>query len=213
MSLRDQGQARQSWVTKVVAISESHEDLTKRVPGSRHWTIGQVDPRLRAFHVLRHMGIRGRNLVIQPQAPMIRLDNVAKQVRQPIPLHRSLRSAPEGREDRLGSVRTAPARPRCFRMISGAEPPDEGQVSLDRGITIGYFSQDVGEMSGRSAVAEVMDGAGPVSVVAAELKLLEAEMADPDQAEEMEDIIARYGEVQGRFEELRTANALEGRGA
>jgi hypothetical protein len=29
-------------------------------------------------------------------------------------------------------------------------------------VTIGYFSQDVGEMAGRSAVsAEVMDGVGP----------------------------------------------------
>jgi ATPase components of ABC transporters with duplicated ATPase domains len=72
-------------------------------------------------------------------------------------------------------------------MISGQEQPDEGQVALDRGITIGYFSQDVGEMSGRSAVAEVMDGAGPVSLVAAELKELEAAMADPDRADDMEE--------------------------
>ena len=47
-----------------------------------------------------------------------------------------------------------------FRMITGQEQPDEGQVAVDRGVTIGYFSQDVGEMSGRSAVAEVMDGLG-----------------------------------------------------
>ena len=97
-----------------------------------------------------------------------------------------------------------------FRMITGQEQPDEGQVSVDRGMTIGYFSQDVGEMSGRSAVAEVMDGAGPVSVVAAELKELEAAMADPDRADEMDEIIARYGEVQARFEEL-DGYALDGR--
>jgi 4-hydroxythreonine-4-phosphate dehydrogenase len=54
-------------------------------------------------------------------------------------------------------------------MISGQELPDEGQVSIDRGITIGHFSQDVGEMAGRSSVAEVMDGAGPVSAVALEM--------------------------------------------
>ena len=46
-------------------------------------------------------------------------------------------------------------------MITGEEQPDEGQVAVDRGMTIGYFSQDVGEMSGQSAVAEVMDGVGP----------------------------------------------------
>ncbi|HEU5273700.1 MAG TPA: ABC-F family ATP-binding cassette domain-containing protein, partial [Xanthobacteraceae bacterium] len=84
------------------------------------------------------------------------------------------------------------------------------QVAVDRGVTIGYFSQDVGEMAGRSAVAEVMDGAGPVSVVAAELRTLEAAMADPDRADEMDDVIARYGEAQARFEEL-DGYALEGR--
>src|SRR3954468_3496096 len=94
-------------------------------------------------------------------------------------------------------------------MITGQELPDEGQVAVDRGVTIGYFSQDVGEMSGRSAVAEVMDGAGPVSMVAAELKELEAAMVDPDRADEMESIIERYGEVQARFEELG-GYALEG---
>jgi ATPase subunit of ABC transporter with duplicated ATPase domains len=65
-------------------------------------------------------------------------------------------------------------------------------------------------MSGRSAVSEVMDGAGPVSTVAAELKELEAAMADPARADEMDEIIARYGEVQARFEEL-DGYALDGR--
>ena len=86
--------------------------------------------------------------------------------------------------------------------MTAEELPDEGQVQVDRGVTIGYFSQDVGEMSGRSAASEVMDGAGPVSSVAAELKELEVAMADPGQANEMESIIQRYGEVQARFEEL-----------
>jgi ATPase subunit of ABC transporter with duplicated ATPase domains len=54
-----------------------------------------------------------------------------------------------------------------FRLITREEEPDEGQVSIDRGVSIGHFSQDVGEMAGRSAVAETMDGAGPVAAVAA----------------------------------------------
>jgi ATPase subunit of ABC transporter with duplicated ATPase domains len=95
-------------------------------------------------------------------------------------------------------------------MIAGEERPDEGQAAVDQGVAIGYFSQDVGEMSGRSAVSEAMDGAGPVSVVAAELKELETAMADPDQADDIEKIVERYGEVQGRFEEL-DGYALEGR--
>ena len=89
-----------------------------------------------------------------------------------------------------------------FRMIAGSEQPDDGRVLVDSGMTIGYFSQDVGEMSGQSAVAAVMDGAGPVSALAAEMASLEAAMADPDQADDMDTLVTRYGEVQGRFQEL-----------
>ena len=140
---------------------------------------------------------------------MIRLDNVSKQVGHQILFIEASAALQKG--EKIGLVGPNGAgKTTLFRMITGQEPPDEGQVSLDRGITIGYFSQDVGEMSGRSAVAEVMDGAGPVSVVAAELRELEAAMADPDRADEMDDIIARYGEVQHRFEEL-DGYALDGR--
>jgi ATPase subunit of ABC transporter with duplicated ATPase domains len=88
-----------------------------------------------------------------------------------------------------------------FRMIMKVESPDEGQVSVDRGVTIGYFSQDVGEMQGRPVVAEVMDGAGEVSQVAGEMKRLEAHLADPGDAD-MDKLLARFGEVQARFDEL-----------
>lgn len=140
---------------------------------------------------------------------MIRLDNISKQNGHQLLFIEASAALLKGEKIGLvgpnGSGKTT-----LFRMINGEELPDEGQVSLDRGITIGYFSQDVGEMAGRSAASEVMDGAGPVSAVATELKALEAAMADPDQAEEMEDIIMRYGEVQARFEEL-DGYALEGR--
>ncbi|WP_027582333.1 ABC-F family ATP-binding cassette domain-containing protein [Bradyrhizobium sp. Ai1a-2] len=140
---------------------------------------------------------------------MIRLDNVSKQAGHQILFIEA--SAALNRGEKIGLVGPNGAgKSTLFRMIAGQDVPDEGQVAVDRGITIGHFSQDVGEMSGRSAVAEVMDGAGPVSIVAAELKELEAAMADPDRADEMDDVIARYGEVQGRFEEL-DGYALEGR--
>ncbi|VIO75133.1 ABC-F family ATP-binding cassette domain-containing protein [Bradyrhizobium ivorense] len=140
---------------------------------------------------------------------MIRLDNVSKQVGHQILFIEASAALQKG--EKIGLVGPNGAgKTTLFRMISGQEIPDEGQVSVDRGISIGYFSQDVGDMSGRSAVAEVMDGAGPVSEVAAELRELEAAMADPDKADEMDDIIARYGEVQHRFEEL-DGYALDGR--
>jgi ATPase subunit of ABC transporter with duplicated ATPase domains len=132
---------------------------------------------------------------------MIRLDSISKQIGHQILFIEA--SAAIQRGEKVGLVGPNGAgKTTLFRLITGAEQPDEGQVPIDRGITIGYFSQDVGEMAGRSAVSEVMDGAGPVSSVAAELKALEAAMADPDRAAEIESIIERYGEVQARFEEL-----------
>src|SRR3954467_9898482 len=140
---------------------------------------------------------------------MIRLDSISKQNGHQLLFIEA--SAALNRGEKVGLVGpNGSGKTTLFRMITGEEQPDEGQVAVDRGVTIGYFSQDVGEMSGRSAVAEVMDGAGPVSAVAAELHALETAMADPDRADEMENIIARYGEVQHRFEEL-DGYALEGR--
>src|SRR5450631_1920482 len=139
---------------------------------------------------------------------MIRLDNVSKQIGHQILFIEASAALQKG--EKVGLVGPNGAgKTTLFRMITGEESPDEGQVAVDRGITIGYFSQDVGEMSGRSAVAEVMDGAGPVSEVAAELGELEAAMGDTARAD-MDEIIARYGEVQARFEEL-DGYALEGR--
>jgi ATPase subunit of ABC transporter with duplicated ATPase domains len=97
-----------------------------------------------------------------------------------------------------------------FRLVTKDEQPDEGQVSIDRGVTVGHFSQDVGEMSGRSAVAETMDGAGPVSAVAAELHELEHALADPERADELDALVERFGAVQARFDELG-GYALESR--
>ena len=140
---------------------------------------------------------------------MIRLENISKQNGHQILFIEASAALLKG--EKVGLVGPNGAgKTTLFRMMTGQELPDEGLVGTDRGITIGYFSQDVGEMSGRSAVAEVMDGAGPVAEVAAELKALEEAMADPDQLDKMDEIIERYGEVQGRFEELG-GYALDGR--
>lgn len=140
---------------------------------------------------------------------MIRIENISKSNS-----HRILyieASAALNRGEKIGLVGPNGAgKTTLFRMITGEEQPDEGQVVVEKGMTVGYFDQDVGEMSGRSAVAEVMEGAGPVSEVAAELRELEAAMSDPDRMDEMDAIIERYGEVQARYEEL-DGYALEGR--
>jgi len=132
---------------------------------------------------------------------MIRLDNVSKQHGHQILFIDASMGLQKGEKAGLVGPNGA-GKSTLFRMIVGEEKPDDGQVSIDTGMTIGYFNQDVGEMSGQTAVAAVMDGVGPVSALAAEMAELEAAMVDPDRADNMEAIIERYGEVQGRFQEL-----------
>jgi ATPase subunit of ABC transporter with duplicated ATPase domains len=140
---------------------------------------------------------------------MIRLESISKQNGKQIVFIEASAALQKG--EKIGLVGPNGAgKTTLFRMITGEERPDEGQVSVDRGVSIGYFSQDVGDMEGKPVVAEVMNGAGPVSELMAEMALLEADMADPDKADEMDTIIERYGEVQGRFQEL-DGYSLDGR--
>lgn len=140
---------------------------------------------------------------------MIRLESISKQNGKQIVFIEASASLQKG--EKIGLVGPNGAgKTTLFRMITGEEPPDEGQVSVDRGVNIGYFSQDVGDMSGQTVVSAVMDGAGPVSALMAEMAVLETDMADPDKADDMDAIIERYGEVQGRFQEL-DGYSLDGR--
>ena len=89
-----------------------------------------------------------------------------------------------------------------FRMIVGEEAPDEGDVSVPQKLTIGYFRQDVEEMSGRSVLDEAIAGSGRVGDLHHELEALNQAMADPDRAGDMDRILARFGEVQEEYEHL-----------
>jgi ATPase subunit of ABC transporter with duplicated ATPase domains len=89
-----------------------------------------------------------------------------------------------------------------FRMIVGEESPDEGDVSVPKQLSIGYFRQDVEEMSGRSVLDEAIAGSGRVGDLHHELEALQHAMADPDQAEKMDEILERFGEVQEEYDHL-----------
>ena len=132
---------------------------------------------------------------------MIRLENISKQNGTRLIFVEASAALQKG--EKIGLVGPNGAgKSTLFQMIIGEEPPDEGNILIDRGVSIGLFGQDVGEMAGRSAVAEVMAGAGPISDVGEELATLEAALADPGQADRLEAVLERYGEVQARFEEL-----------
>ena len=89
-----------------------------------------------------------------------------------------------------------------FRMIVGEEAPDEGDVSVPKRLTIGYFRQDVEEMAGRSVLDETIAGSGRVGQLHHELEDLNHAMADPDRVGDMDRILARFGEVQEEYEHL-----------
>ena len=89
-----------------------------------------------------------------------------------------------------------------FRMIVGEEAVDEGDVSVPKKLTIGYFRQDVEEMSGRSVLDEAIAGSGRLGDLHHELEALQHAMADPAQADRMDRVLARFGEVQEEYEHL-----------
>jgi ATPase subunit of ABC transporter with duplicated ATPase domains len=89
-----------------------------------------------------------------------------------------------------------------FRMIAGEESPDDGVVTMPKKLTVGYFRQDVEEMAGRSVIDEVIAGSGRLGTLHHELERLQHAMADPARIDEMDAILARFGEVQEAYEHL-----------
>src|SRR6187549_2679748 len=120
---------------------------------------------------------------------MIRLDQVSKQHgRQILFLEASLALFKGEKAGLVGP--NGAGKSTIFRMLVREEEPDAGQVIVERGLRIGYFSQDVGDMAGRTTVEETMAGAGEVADVAAELHKLEHAMAAGDG--DLDATIERY---------------------
>src|SRR5439155_20945240 len=97
-----------------------------------------------------------------------------------------------------------------FRMIVGEEAPDEGEVSVPPKLSIGYFRQDVEEMAGRSVLDEAIAGSGRLGDLTHELEGLQQAMSDPARMDDMDAILARFGEVQEAYDHLG-GYALEAR--
>lgn len=106
--------------------------------------------------------------------------------------------------DRIGLVGpNGSGKTTLFRILSGQETPDEGTVTIPSNYKIGYFSQDVGEMSGRTALEEVQAGAGDAFNIGLELTEIEHKMCDPDLSpEEMDEVMEKYGILQAKYQDL-----------
>jgi ATPase subunit of ABC transporter with duplicated ATPase domains len=132
---------------------------------------------------------------------MLRLDQVSKQHGRQILFLEASMSVFKG--EKVGLVGpNGSGKSTIFRLVTKEEQPDSGQVALEKNVTVGYFSQDVGEMAGRSVLEETMAGAGEVATVAEKLHELEHKMADPAFADELEELVMTFGDAQARFDEL-----------
>jgi ATPase subunit of ABC transporter with duplicated ATPase domains len=132
---------------------------------------------------------------------MISLTNINKQYgRQLIFVDASFQLNPGEKVGLVGP--NGAGKTTLFRMIVGEEVPDEGDVTVPKKLTIGYFRQDVEEMSGRSVLDEAIAGSGRLGDLHHELEALQHAMEDPEQADRLEKVLSRFGEVQEEYEHL-----------
>jgi ATPase subunit of ABC transporter with duplicated ATPase domains len=130
---------------------------------------------------------------------MISLTNVTKQYgAQILFLDASFQLNPKEKVGLVGP--NGAGKTTIFRLITGEEEPDDGVVERPRRATIGYFRQDVGDLAGRSVLAETIAGAGEVGELGQELAALEHQLAEG--LGDLDLVLSRFGEVQARYQEV-----------
>lgn len=132
---------------------------------------------------------------------MIQLDNISKRHGSQILLLEASAAVQKG--ERAGLVGPNGAgKTTVFRLMTREEEPDDGRVVIGRDVTLGYFSQDVGEMKGQTVLEATISGAGAVSDAAHRIHELEQALADPEQADNLERLCEQFGDAQEIFESL-----------
>ncbi|MCP4117822.1 MAG: ABC-F family ATP-binding cassette domain-containing protein [Desulfobacteraceae bacterium] len=130
---------------------------------------------------------------------MIHLTHISKQHGSQILFkNASLQILPGTRTGLVGANGTG--KTTLFHLITGEEEADGGDISCSKKIKIGYFSQKVGEMSGGSALSEVMSAASDVMKLGDKMKEMEAAMAEPMDDGAMATLLEEYGEATEEFE-------------
>src|SRR5215475_736002 len=146
------------------------------------------------WHGARCQPVAGRR---QVHSSMISFSRISKQYgRQVLFVDASFQLNPGEKVGLVGP--NGAGKTTLFRMIVGEESPDEGDVSIPKQLSIGYFRQDVEEMSGRSVLDETIAGSGRVGDLHHELEALQHAMSDPEETD-MDRILERFGEVQEEY--------------
>jgi len=130
---------------------------------------------------------------------MIHLTNITRQHSTQILFQNaSMQILPESRAGLVGP--NGAGKSTIFRLITGEEEADAGQISCARGTVIGHFSQETGEMTGRSALDEVMSASANVVKLSEQMRQMESAMAEPMDDEAMSDLLEKYGVAAEEFE-------------
>jgi ATP-binding cassette subfamily F protein 3 len=130
---------------------------------------------------------------------MIHLNSISKQYgSQIIFINSSLQILPGVRTGLVGP--NGAGKSTIFRLITGEEEADKGDISCSKKTVIGYFSQEVGEMCGRSALEETMSAVAEVTELAMQIAEMEAAMAEPMEDNALAALLERYGDAQEEFE-------------
>jgi len=130
---------------------------------------------------------------------MIHLSNIRKQHGSQVVFSgASLQILPQTRTGLVGP--NGAGKTSIFRLITGEEEADKGEISCSKKTVIGYFSQDVGEMSGCSVLEEVMSAAGDIVQLGVQMREMEAQMSEPMDNDALTDLLERYGTITEIFE-------------
>ena len=149
---------------------------------------------------------------------MIHLTNISKQYGSQILFTQAkLQILPGTRSGLVGP--NGAGKSTIFRLITGEESLDAGEISCAKKAVIGYFSQGVGVMSGHSALAEVVSASSEVVNLGEQVRLMEAQMCEPMDDDALANLLERYGETQAEYEhrggyelETRAKTVLTGLG-
>jgi len=131
---------------------------------------------------------------------MIHLNQISKQFGPQIILKKAsfqiLKGSRSGLVGANGSGKTT-----IFRLITGRDEPDDGSIAFSKRIKIGYFSQKVGDMKGRTVLQEVISGSDDVVALGQQMKEMEAAMAEPMDDDALASLLEQYGQVTEMFED------------
>lgn len=149
---------------------------------------------------------------------MIHLTNISKQYGSQILFNQAkLQILPGTRSGLVGP--NGAGKSTIFRLITGEESLDGGEISCAKKAVIGYFSQDVGDMSGQSALAEVVSASREVMELGEQVRMMEAQMCEPMDDDALASLLERYGDTQAEYEhrggydiETRAKSVLTGLG-